>query len=263
MHASPMEAIHRQSGHGRRLNNPFICRRRGDESLTSPLCKGKVRDSSPHLLLFQKTDRAFTLTEMFVAISTIAVLVVLLLPRFRERQQVQWIYCNNNLKQVGLAFRMWNDDNGVYPMQYQTNGFDGPSFAIQQKTYVYFRAMSNELSTPKIVVCPKDTARTPGTNFTTDFSNSNVSYFVGLDAVETNASMLLSGDRNISNGTPPRTNILELTANQQVSWPKNPHGGLGNILFTDGSVQSTSSQSQWLKEALQRTGMQTNRLALP
>ena len=112
---------------------------------------------------------------------------------------------------------MWNDDNGVYPMQYRADNFDGPSYAAKQQIYVYFQAMSNELSTPKILACPGDTKRTAGTNFTTDFDNSKVSYFVGLDAASTNASMFLAGDRNISNGTPPRNGILELTTNQSVT----------------------------------------------
>jgi prepilin-type N-terminal cleavage/methylation domain-containing protein len=216
--------------------------------------------TKPHR--FQSSRQAFTLTEVLVTIVVLAVLAGFLLPALsKAKQRSSPINCTSNLKQISLAFRMWNDDNDAYPMQYRTNNFDGPSYAMQQKMYVYFQAMSNELSTPKILVCPGDAKRSRGTNFTTDFDNSKVSYFVGLDATEANANMFLAGDRNISNGTPPHNGIFELTTNQPVTWTKNIHEGQGNILLTDGSVQGTTSQL--LREALQKTGTQTTRLALP
>lgn len=210
----------------------------------------------------QGRSNAYTLLEMFVVISTIALVALLLLPSFaRPTMKINRINCTNNLKQVGLAFRMWSDDNGAYPMQFRTNDFDGPSYAVQQKTYVYYQAMSNELSTPKIVVCPQDAKRTPGTNFSTDFDNSKVSYFVGLDATETNANMFLAGDRHISNGTKPLNHLLDLKTNQPVSWTQEIHNSLGNVALADGSVQAYTSAG--LQRALQNTGTNLTRLALP
>jgi len=211
----------------------------------------------------QGRTNAFTLLEMFVVISTIALVVLLLLPALGrpQRSGSRKINCTNNLKQIGLAFRMWNDDNGAYPMLYQTSPFDGPSYAIQQKMFIYFQAMSNELSTPKIVVCPGDDKRTPGTNFSTDFDNSKVSYFVGLDATETNANMFLAGDRHISNGTKPLNHLLDLKTNQPVSWTQEIHNGQGNVALTDGSVQGFTSVG--LQQALLNTGTNLTRLALP
>jgi len=52
------------------------------------------------------------------------------------------IQCVNNLKQVGLAFRVWAGDN--------TNKY--PTSLV---------VMSNELSTTKILVCPSDKERQP------------------------------------------------------------------------------------------------------
>ncbi len=207
-------------------------------------------------------SRAFTLLEMFIVISVIAVMAMLLLPALiQPHRGYHGPNCTNNLKQVGLAFRMWSDDNGVYPMQYKTNDFDGPSFALEQKMYVYFQAMSNELNTPKIVACPTDSSRTPATNFSSDFGNSRVSYFAGMNATEMKPNMFLSGDRHIDNGLPIRNGLMDLRTNQTVTWTKNYHDSQGNILFADGSVQGYTSQG--LQQALLNTGTNLTRLALP
>lgn len=209
------------------------------------------------------TSRAFTLLELFIVISVIAVLAMLLLPAMVRPHGCKCvkINCTNNLKQAALAFRMWSDDNGAYPMLYKSPDFDGPAFALQQKTYVYFQAMSNELNTPKIVVCPGDKDRTPGTNFSSDFGNSRVSYFVGRDASEMNPHMFLAGDRYLDNGLPITNGLMDLRTNQTVIWTKNYHDSQGNVALADGSVQGLTSQG--LQQALMNTGTNLTRLALP
>jgi hypothetical protein len=64
--------------------------------------------------------------------------------------------CVNNLKQIGLAARVWaNDHQEVHPADFLT--------------------MSNELSTPKILVCPSDSARKAAETWQ-NFNNANLSY---------------------------------------------------------------------------------------
>ena len=205
-----------------------------------------------------------TLIEIFVILAVISILAILLIPALlRAKARADRIYCTNCLKQIGLACRVWESDHtNLYPMQVSGPNGGTMNFITGPNVFRHFQVMSNELSTPYILICPaeSDRMRARATNF--DFlGNSNISYFVGIDANDTNPQLILSGDRNITNGTPVKNGLLELTTNCPSGWTAEMHKGVGNIALADGSVQQLSNFS--LRSTVADTGVATNRLQMP
>ena len=206
-------------------------------------------------------NKAFSLVELLVVVMIIAILAGMLLPALaKAKGRATRIKCVNNLKNVGLAFRVFSVDHAdQFPMMVSTNVGGSHEFATGLTTFRHFQTMSNELATPKLLVCPSDTRPEAG-----DFmhlSNANLSYFVGLNAVETMPQCLLSGDRNLTtNGVPLSTGVVELMSDTEVGWTSAMHMGQGNIALGDGSVQQFTQAR--LQEHLRNSGA-TNRLAIP
>ena len=206
---------------------------------------------------------AFTLIELILVIAVVTLVTLVVIPRLRPAvPRVKKLTCTNHLKQVGLFFTLFANDHGdKFPMEVSTNSGGSLEFVETPKVFRHFQALSNEMDNPKVLVCPTDNRRTPATNFTSDFSNSKISYFVGVDAQPTNSTMFLSGDRNITNGLGRNHGLLFLTTNQAVGWTKEIHGLSGNVGLADGSVQGVTSSS--LLQMLHETGVATNRIAVP
>jgi len=121
--------------------------------------------------------------------------------------------------------------------------------------------MSNELFTPKFLVCPQDRKRAWATNWVAGFDNRNVSYFVGLNASESNTNSILSGDRYLAGSRPTANGFLELATNDSIRWVKKYHDYHGRLVLGDGSVSWLDSGG--LRQALRDSGAATNRLAIP
>jgi hypothetical protein len=132
------------------------------------------------------------------------------------KERAKSIKCANNLKQIGLAFRTWAiDQRATFPFNLSTNeggtleycsrGSDGADI----NAYIHFQVMSNALSTPKILVCPGDSAKQPAFDFQ-HLQATNVSY------------ILFSGT-NVDEDYPQ-----EILARCPIH---------GNVLLCDGSVQ--------------------------
>lgn len=204
---------------------------------------------------------AFTFVGLLVVLAVVAILAAMLLPALANaKSRAQRIQCVNDLKQCGLAVRVWEGDhNDLYPMAVSNSLGGSLEWVPGGNAFRHFQVLSNELGTTKILVCPADT-RKPAADFD-HLQNINVSYFVGLDAKETDPQALLYGDRNITNGLAPVHSVLNLKPGIPAGWTAALHHGVGNIGLADGSVQQFSTIG--VRNAIANTGDQTNRIALP
>jgi hypothetical protein len=162
-------------------------------------------------------NRALTIWEVLVVIAVIAILAFIILPPGSHPRPPR-IQCVSNLKQINLAFRIWEGDNAnKYPMAISvTNGGAMESIATGD-VVTCFLVMSNELSTPKLLICPSDAAHTYATNFGDSFNRSNISYFVGVDADEAHPERIMSGDDNFAvDGVPLKSGLSEVATNADI-----------------------------------------------
>jgi prepilin-type processing-associated H-X9-DG protein len=230
---------------------------------------------------------AFSRTDLAAILAGLALLAILITASLARLQWAGTLgMCKSNLRSVGLAFRVFaTDHHDRLPMRLSiTNQGSRELVMDADKVWFHFLVMSNELSTPRIPICPGDWRnRVEATAFFTNLvghptnqppvafnCNSNISYFVGLDANQERPNMLLAGDRSLTNGPPSpflmsQARVGSLGTNHTrasgAGWDRSLHGRLSNLLFVDGSVRSARTAE--LREFLRTTGDTANRIAKP
>ena len=208
-----------------------------------------------------KHNVAMTLFEVGVVVAVVIILVAIFLPRAANKHSPE-IVCVNNLKWIGLAYKVWaGDNNDILPMGVSVTNGGSMGLVVTGDVASTFEVMSDELSTAKILICPAD-LRSPAINFTA-LTSSNISYFVGVDVTnDSNPELIISGDANLEfGGMPVKSGLRSFWTNDPVGWSTDRHIRKGNIGLADGSVLSGGSNQ--LHSYFIETKVATNRLAIP
>jgi hypothetical protein len=153
---------------------------------------------------------------------------------------------------------MWSNDHaGQFPMTSTAR-----DSAVVGDPIASFLVISNELNSPRILLCPNDKKRQSQALIFAGLAAKNVSYLVGIDANETNVASVLTADRNIvlADLKQPQ-GLLTITDSGSAQWSREIHKQQGNIALVDGSASQATQDG--LHKALRGSGLATNRFAVP
>ena len=219
--------------------------------------------------------RGFTLVELLVVIGIIAVLIAVLMPALqRAREQALQVQCLSNMRQIGLAFIMYTNNNKQFYPRPAANSI--PEDWIYWERWIPTRPfqdgqiakMMGERTSEAVFRCPSDDMDThlarngpdprypysytvnylicclppaygagPGigpTLRTTQVMNSSMKILLIDESAETLDDGCWAWMSNFGAGANVISNRHSRRSAEQTLNPNNPDGGRGNAVFADG-----------------------------
>lgn len=194
----------------------------------------------------------FTLVELLVVVAIIGILAGLLLPAIsKATPRARQVLCASNLRQIGIAFHAFAHDHqnrfpqtvpmsegGALEFNRQSPGFGGIYLVNPQA----FRAVSNELGSTHVLICPSGPQSKAPSFARLGFTN--LSFFVHTATSLDQPQSVLGGDNNLIRLTSRPDNSAVSTGPGPASeygWSPDRHSSRGNVLLADASVDQRRS----------------------
>ena len=232
---------------------------------------------SPALHPSRRKSSAFTLVELMVVVSVIAVLIAILLPGLTAaRERANRVKCASNLRQIGLAMKMYADDHrGAYPRgkadprlttltafrdHKAPDPFSSQATAVNDVTMPMFLLVRRMKVGTGVFICPSTPhvplaeaggAVMPPSNFSgwKHLSYSVANLYPSFQTVQTTryrltartvGNFVLAADRNTTDARAsgfPKKITPRFPASDQRKLNSTNHNRVGqNVLYNDGRV---------------------------
>ena len=218
--------------------------------------------------------RGFTLIELLVVIAIIAILASLLLSAIsRAKSAGRSAVCKSNLRQIGIALRMYVDDFTKYPGNFQWHRFPGDVHGQDWEESLRPYLLRKGWSLDSVLSCPEwnfpnkkgdygynsmgtesramlsVSGNEPpelglGVNVDYDFPESLLR-MIAESRVLVPADMIAIGDNYSKDLSDPSGRVADLGLRLPNIWPGRLHNGGANVVFCDGHVEY-ARQKNWL-----------------
>ena len=176
----------------------------------------------------KKKKSGFTLIELLVVVAIIAVLAAMLLPALSQaREKARQSVCMANLKQMGLAFHLYAQDNNDFCPGYRPIGTGSFWFSYLAS---YIGGTSTKIR--RVWVCPSHPRRRESSFYATYAMNSRLtSPFWKMGRMIASTKGFLVSDSS------PRALVWRISASGYPTDMGFIHSEKANILFMDGHVE--------------------------